>query len=260
MAKVKTRLYITPDINLIDFEKDFLTLGKPQSHFLKNVLRLTPGDHLALFNGKDGEWLAEIEELSKSSTLLRLRAQIAQQSTPLPLRLLFAPIKKDPLNFMIEKATELGITELQPVITTYTNVERVRTDRLRANVIEAAEQCGRDEIPVIYEPVTLEKLLREWTTSNPLFACVETGAAQLFSTAITNYNKDNSSTVQPPTSILIGPEGGFSKAELSNILKHNFISPVSLGPRILRAETAALTALAVFQSLCGDWNTRPQNY
>ena len=157
MAKVKTRLYVQGELS----EQKPIYLEKQQCHFLKNVLRLEVGNAIAIFNGQDGEWFATISHLSKSNGEV-LPVHLRQEQTPTPsIRLLFAPIKKDPLNFLIEKGTELGVGIFQPVLTRFTNVDRVRVERLQTNAIEAAEQCGRLEVPSVLPPITLEQSLAE---------------------------------------------------------------------------------------------------
>jgi 16S rRNA (uracil1498-N3)-methyltransferase len=246
MAKVKTRLYVRDQLS----EQKPISLDKQQSHFLKNVLRLEVGHAVALFNGEDGEWYATISHLTKSYCELLPVHLRQEQTVPRFLRLLFAPIKKDPLNFLIEKGTELGVTVFQPVITKHTNVERVRVERLQTNATEAAEQCGRLEVPLVMPPVSLSEALSELSTNERLLACLESGEAEQAST-ISHASGQN-------VSVLIGPEGGFSQEELDSLRKNSGVSPISLGPRILRAETAAISAIAIFQSQHGDWNERPK--
>ena len=231
-------------------EQKPVSLDKQQSHFLKNVLRLKVGHAVALFNGKDGEWYATISHLSKSNCELLPVYLRQEQTNPRSLRLLFAPIKKGPLNFLIEKGTELGVTVFQPVITSRTNVEQVRVERLQTNAIEAAEQSGRLEVPVVLPPVSLTEATLKLSTNDRLLACLESGEAEQASTY--------SFTPVQSISILIGPEGGFSQDELDSLRKNSLVSAISLGPRILRAETAAISAIAVFQSQHGDWNERPK--
>ena len=246
MSKVKTRLYVQDDLR----PQTPVLLTKQQCHFLKNVLRLDVGDAVGVFNGKDGEWHARINQLTKTQAELEPQALRQEQSNPPFLRLLFAPVKKDALNFLIEKGTELGVTIFQPVITRYTHVERVRVERLQTNAMEAAEQCGRLEIPTVLPPLALNEVLNNLSEEDQFLACLESGEAQPF-TAL-NLHADKS------TSILIGPEGGFSEEELASLRNHSSVRSLSLGPRILRAETAAVSAVAIYQSLFGDWNARPK--
>jgi 16S rRNA (uracil1498-N3)-methyltransferase len=252
MGKIRTRLFVKDDI----CENQTLRLEKQHCHFLRNVLRLKPGEQIALFNGKDGEWLCQIEELTKGNGAVLPLERLRPQHTTPRLRLCFAPIKKDALNFVIEKATELGVTELQPVITRYTNTERVRTERLLANAIEASEQCGRLDVPVVCESIQFSQLIKELDISTSLLACVETGETEPIA-KILGATAEASKGI--PSSILIGPEGGFSEAEIALLQSNQFVLPVGLGPRILRADTAAVAALVIVQSNCGDWSKRPEN-
>jgi len=229
-----------------------LAIKAGQLHYLKNVMRLAPGAEIELFNGRDGEFLAEIVDSSKRDMTVKLLRQSRRQSDDSDIWLIFAPIKKSPLDMIAEKATELGVTKLLPVITDHTNVERVKIDRLRANAIEAAEQCRRLTVPEIAEPLPLQSLLDNWDDSRRLLVMDETaegGEAGVSMTALGKSNDD-----PPRDAILIGPEGGFSASELDLLGNLPFVTKVSLGGRILRSETAALAALALWQELIGEIN------
>ncbi len=225
-----------------------LEIKASQFHYLKNVMRLAIGAEVTLFNGRDGEYLAEITDSGKHSMTVKLMKQSRPQSDDPDIWLIFAPIKKNRLDMIAEKATELGVAKLVPVITDHTNVERVKTDRLRANAIEAAEQCCRLTVPEITEPMPLQKLLDNWEVTRRLLVMdettVEDGDAGV-SMATLGKSKDG----QACDAILIGPEGGFSASELDLLGNLPFVTKVSLGGRILRAETAALAALTLWQEL-----------
>lgn len=219
-----------------------------QAHYLRSVLRLLVGAAVAVFNPADGEWLCRVAESGKNVTRLtvehRLRAP-EPEDTSGPW-LLFAPIKRARLDWLVEKATELGVSVLLPVWTVRTQVERVNLERLRAHAIEAAEQSERLSIPELRPPERLERVLSAWPPEQRLIICDETGGGEPFG--------DAAARLPPgPAALLVGPEGGFDQRELDAIEKLPFVTRVGLGPRVLRAETAALAALAVFQAVAGDW-------
>jgi 16S rRNA (uracil1498-N3)-methyltransferase len=241
-AKPAARLHVEPDLS----EGAALRLEAEQTHYLKNVLRLEAGDAVALFNGRDGEWLGRIEGFGKGWCSLTLIERRREQRPGPDLWLVFAPIKRAHIDFLVEKATELGVAALHPVHTNRTVVERVNLDRLRANAIEAAEQSERLTLPVLHEPQDLRALLTEWPTERRLLLCDESGAAPAIGEVLRQ-------TAAERWAVLVGPEGGFAETELDALRKLAFVSPVSLGPRVLRADTAALAALAVVQALVGDW-------
>ncbi len=208
------------------------------SHRLLNVLRLPPGESVGLFNGRDGEWGAILQPAGKRDLRLAVTHQLKHQPVEPQLRLCFAPIKQPRIDWLVEKATELGVTHLTPVITRRTQVPKLRPERLEAIAIEAAEQCERLSVPVIDAPVPLDRLLADWPADRPLLFCDERGDAPLLAHA----------APPPPVTLLVGPEGGFAPEEGAALRARPGIVPVSLGPRILRAETAALAALAMW---CG---------
>jgi 16S rRNA (uracil1498-N3)-methyltransferase len=219
-----------------------LTLDGAQANYLANVMRLKPGDPARLFDDRSGEWIAEIVEASKRSITLRLTGKLRDREDVPDLWLLFAPIKKGPIDWLVEKATELGAALLQPVITQRTIVDRLNLDRLRANTIEAAEQCDRTALPELREPMKLPALLKSWDPARALLFADETGGAPIAEIAKPG-----------PTAILIGPEGGFTPDERELIRTVPGAMGVSLGPRILRAETAAAAAISAWMSNAGDW-------
>lgn len=238
----ETRLFVETDLGL----EIPVRLDGDRAHFLRNVLRLGAGAVVALFNGRDGEWLAQIESVSKSASVLMLVEKRREQEAGCDLWLAFAPIKSGRIDSVAEKASELGVSVLWPIFSRRTNAQRVNLDRLRANAVEAAEQSERLSVPEIREPVSLEKALAGWPADRILFVCAETGKVRPIAEAVCAYRNKKAA-------FLIGPEGGFAETELDELRKHSFVVPVGLGPRVLRADTAAFAALACWQALVGDW-------
>ncbi len=220
-------------------------LNPDQAHYLRDVLRREVGDEVILFNGRDGEWRGSIVDLGKKSGMVRCESQIREQTAEKGPWLLFAPIKRTQTDLIVQKATELGVSRLLPVITARTQSERVNLDRLRKIAIEAAEQCERLTVPAIAEPVKLSAALDEWKSSRRLWVCAEAGPAVPLAEALQKESPEAGA-------LLIGPEGGFDPDELAFLAGLPFSRAVSLGPRILKAETAAMAALAIFQALAGD--------
>jgi 16S rRNA (uracil1498-N3)-methyltransferase len=220
-----------------------------QAHYLLHVMRAKPGMLVSLFNGRDGEWLAELGTLSKRSVTLTCLKQTAPQASVPDLWLVFAPVKKTPSDYLTQKATELGVSLLQPVMTRRTIVARINEERMAGNAIEAAEQSARLSVPEIRTAVTLEKLLTTWPKERRIYFCDEFGATA------TNGDAEPLAKIAKPgaAAILTGPEGGFDPKERDMLRALPFVTPVTLGPRILRADTAALAALAIWQSAAGDW-------
>lgn len=222
-------------------------LTPKQHHYLKNVLRLKDGDALIIFNENDGEWLARIARLDRKSGVLELLEKWRDPSVSPDIWVCFAPVKRAPVDLIAEKATELGARVLQPVMTQNTDVKRVNTERLRAIAVEAAEQCERLDVPEIRGPVKLAALLKDWPEDRKILLCAEIGEHMPI--------RDALELMQPGSlAILTGPEGGFTEQEIKNLCRIPFIRPVSLGPRILRAETAVIAALACVQAHLGDWS------
>jgi 16S rRNA (uracil1498-N3)-methyltransferase len=220
-------------------------LSRDQANYLFNVMRLGPGAEVALFNGRDGEWRARVAEAGKRGGTLRCEDRTAPLMLPPDLWLLFAPIKKARTDFIVEKAAEMGVARILPVQTDFTNADRIRQDRLQAHAIEAAEQCGGTFVPEVCDLQRLDAVLSDWPDGRRLIFADEglVGTAQALSAA-------------PPCdkwAILIGPEGGFSDAERGVLRALPFVTAIPLGPRILRADTAAVAALTVFQTTWGDW-------
>jgi len=219
-----------------------------QGHYLRSVLRFGAGAVVAVFNTTHGEWLCRIAEIGKGATRLTVERQLRQPEPECEpdLWLLFAPIKRTPLDWLIEKATELGVAGLLPVWTARTQVEHLNLERLRAHAIEAAEQSERLSVPELRSPEALGRVLAAWPAERRLIVCDESGAGEPIGVAAARLSVG-------PVALLVGPEGGFDQTELDALGKLSFVSRVGLGPRVLRAETAALAALAVYQATAGDW-------
>lgn len=224
-----------------------IALDKDQTNYLVNVLRRRAGDQCVAFNGRDGAFLAEIAQASKKTVTLRLVEQSAEQTPPNDLWYGFAPIKR--LDYIVQKATEMGVGTIQPVITRHVQNPRINPDKLRANAIEAAEQCEVLSVPEIAQSVALEKLIANWREAHGdrilIFCDEEAGSASPVDTLAECEGRR--------LGLLIGPEGGFAPEERALLLGQDFVTPISLGPRILRADTAAVAALALIQSVAGDW-------
>jgi len=211
-----------------------------------NVMRRKPGDLVLLFNGRDGEWLYATDTATRRDIALAPRQKNRPQAAPADLELLFAPLKRARTDYAAQKATELGVSRLTPVVTARTIAERVKTERLHANAVEAAEQCGLLWVPEIREPVSLDALLRSWPAGRTLIFCDETAAADSPLDTLSGLGRG-------AKSVLIGPEGGFTPEEAASIRAIRSAVPISLGPRIMRADTAAIAALTLVQAACGDW-------
>lgn len=227
-----------------------------QAHYLRSVLRMKGGEPVVLFNGRDGEWTATVDGLGKGWASLKVGSKRREQTSSPDLWLLFAPIKRARHDFLIQKATELGCSRISPVLTRRTQVERVKQERLAANAIEAAEQCERLEAPIVDPPRKLQDWLDDWPADRRLLVAAEAGAAPPIAETLAAA-RATPDPARPRWAILIGPEGGFDQDELEFLRQLAFVTPVGLGPRVLRAETAALAALAVWQSVLGDWGARP---
>ncbi|HMB76567.1 MAG TPA: 16S rRNA (uracil(1498)-N(3))-methyltransferase [Kiloniellaceae bacterium] len=253
-TKVETRLHVESPLD----GGTAVGLDPGRAHFLRSVLRLQPGAVVALFNARDGEWLARIDALGKGWCSLEVLSQRRVPGPEPDLWLAFAPIKRARLDFLVEKATELGVSALHPVMTRRTNVERVNLERLRANAREAAEQCERLSLPEVAEPVKLDALLATWPAERRLLLCCEAGPAPALAEVLAEFRAAGApARPAPPWGVMCGPEGGFAESELDALRKLPFVYPASLGPRILRADTAALAALACWQAWLGDWTLRP---
>lgn len=241
LSRAKIRLFVEHPLG----QGQTVPLSREQAHYLFGVMRLGVGAEVALFNGQDGEWTAEVVEAGKRGGVLDCREQAAPQMSPPDLWLLFAPIKKARTDFIVEKAAEMGAARIIPVQTDFTNSERIRQDRLQAHAVEAAEQCGGTYVPPVDDLQKLNRLLADWPEDRQLIFCDESlvGARAALEAA----------PDREKWAILIGPEGGFSEAERDRLRSRSYCTAVSLGPRILRADTAAVAALTLFQSTRGDW-------
>jgi len=223
-----------------------------QSRYLTQVMRLKIGDSLLIFNGRDGEWRCVIADVLKKGVVLRAEEQVRSQSTGPDLELLISVVKKSALEFAVEKATELGVRRVRLVVTHRTQVQHVRMDRLDAIAIEAAEQTGRQDVPMIDEPVKLGELLDGWEAGRRLMFCDETGGAPAWASLSEPSPVEGEGSRK--WAVLIGPEGGFSPEERERLRALPFTIAVSLGPRVLRADTAAIAALTLWQAAAGDWD------
>ena len=255
----KVRLYVTAHLA----RGAEVPLEAGQAHYLLHVMRAKAGDRAALFNGRDGEWLAEVAAANKRGVALSCLNQTRSQAGIPDLWLVFAPIKKTPSDYLAQKATELGVARLQPVFTRRTIVTRVNEERLLANAIEAAEQSERLGVPDIGAPLALDRLLASWPKERQMFFCDEGGDAKPLAQALNvppspagggaARSAAGEGDSRSPAAILTGPEGGFDPVERAMLRALPFVTPVTLGPRILRADTAALAALAIWQSVAGDF-------
>ncbi|MBO9445697.1 16S rRNA (uracil(1498)-N(3))-methyltransferase [Ruegeria sp. R14_0] len=237
----KIRLYVEHPLG----QGQSVPLTRDQAHYLFGVMRLAVGGQVALFNGQDGEWLAEVAEASKRGGVLMCVEQTKPLQLPPDLWFLFAPIKKARTDFIVEKAAEMGAARIMPVQTEFTNSERIRQDRLQAHAVEAAEQCGGTYVPEVTELQRLDRVLDSWPDGRQLMFCDEAEVGSALRLAASDPGQ--------PWAILIGPEGGFSDRERGRLSALPYAHVVSLGPRILRADTAAVAALAMWQQALGDW-------
>ncbi len=217
-----------------------------QANYLRAVMRMEAGAKLLVFNGRDGEWRAELRPVGKRAAALAISEQLRPQPPAQNVWYVFAPLKRSRLDYMVQKAVEMGASRLVPVLTQHTVAERVNTDRMRANVVEAAEQCGVLALAGVDEPVKLANLLATWQPDRTLIFCDE-GAAHANPITVLG------SLAPGPLAVLIGPEGGFSQTERETISRKPYAHALSLGPRIMRADTAAVAALAIVNAVLGDW-------
>ncbi|MFV0295584.1 MAG: 16S rRNA (uracil(1498)-N(3))-methyltransferase [Hyphomicrobiaceae bacterium] len=236
------RLYVVDDLA----SGVRLALSREHANYLINVLRLNDGARLHVFNGRHGEWRAHVRREGKRAAALEIQEQIRQQTSGPDLHYVFAPLKRSRLDYMVQKAVELGSSCLVPVITQHTVAERINLDRMKANVIEAAEQCGILRIPDVAQPMALTHLLDGWPGDRRLIFCDEAAP-----------DPDPVRTLRTlpegPLAVLIGPEGGFSDGERQRLANLDFAVRLSLGPRIMRADTAAVAALSLVNAVLGDW-------
>jgi 16S rRNA (uracil1498-N3)-methyltransferase len=226
-----------------------LPLDRAQANYLLNVLRFSEGDPLLVFNGQDGEWRAELGATSRKAAVLRVVEQTRPQPAESRIHYCFAPLKHARLDYMVQKAVEMGAGLLQPVLTRHTQVSRINLDRMRANAIEAAEQCGVLAVPAIGDEIKFERWLAEWPREQLLVFCDEDAERRGFAEALAAGTAGPAGAI----GVLVGPEGGFAEDERAALLALPHIARLSLGPRILRADTAAVAALALVQAVLGDW-------
>ena len=245
-SKIKIRLYIKQ--NLIDNPQ--IVPEEAQVHYLNNVLRIEDNTIIAGFDGQNGEYALRVCKNGKKNLVLQRLEKLRDFYLPPDLWLLFAPVKKDKTDFIIEKACELGVRKIIPTLTERTISDKVRIERYQAQTIEACEQCRRLDIPEISNPLFLNEILKAWPQNRILYYMDETGNGENVTAAFTNN--------RTPSAILVGPEGGFSAEELTLLAQQTFTKGVSLGSRILRAETAVAAALSCWQAICGDW-TKKEN-
>jgi 16S rRNA (uracil1498-N3)-methyltransferase len=227
-----------------------VSLNHDQTHYLVNVMRARAGADVAVFNGRDGEWRSRLAAVGKRAASLTVTAQLRQQTPEPDLWLLFAPVKRSRIDFIVEKATELGASALIPVFTRHTAATRVNQDRMRAIAVEAAEQCERLSVPNVRPALPLEEVLARWPADRRLILLDEGGGGMAIAQGL-------ALVAGAAAAVLVGPEGGFANSELDALHALSFATPVGLGPRILRADTAVIAALACYQALCGDWRTPP---
>jgi 16S rRNA (uracil1498-N3)-methyltransferase len=227
-----------------------VALAPPQAHYLTHVLRLGPDDPVLLFNGRDGEWRGRLAVAGKRALTVRLEAQTRPQTATNDLHYLFAPLKRARLDYMVQKAVEMGVGRLVPVMTRHTQAERVNVERMRANAIEAAEQCGVLRLPEIDEPAPFARALAAIEPTRLLVFCDEDAPVADPIAALAAASGASS------LAVLVGPEGGFSEDERSTLLARPASMRLALGPRILRADTAAVAALALVQAVLGDWRAQ----
>ncbi|MBX9778318.1 MAG: 16S rRNA (uracil(1498)-N(3))-methyltransferase [Xanthobacteraceae bacterium] len=227
-----------------------LTLDGAQANYLKNVLRLKAGDGVLVFNGRDGEWRAALADSGKRSAVLVVGEQTRPQTKPRDLHYLFAPLKHARLDYMVQKAVEMGASRLQPITMQHGQVGRINLERMRANAIEAAEQCGILNIPEVAEPVAFDRMIATREPSRVLVFCDEAADVRDPVAALASARRG---TESPPLAVLIGPEGGFAEHERAALTALPNVVRLALGPRILRADTAAVAALALVGAVLGDW-------
>ena len=236
------RLYVARKLA----ERGEYPLEQDQAHYVRDVMRLKPGDPLRLFNESDGEWLGFLIQATRKAAAYRVEKKIADAASPPDIDFVFAPLKHARLDYLVQKATELGARRLCPVLTQRTIVERVNLERMRANAVEAAEQCNLVFVPQVMEPRKLDRVLADWDQARALVYCDEVA--------------DNADALRVlkglrlPAALLVGPEGGFTSEEREGLRRLPFVTTISLGPRIMRADTAGTAALALLQATIGDWH------
>ncbi len=242
----KIRLFTNENLS----KGQIISLSRDQSHYLSSVMRQKTGYEISLFNGFNGQWSGQISLAARKQINITLTEQTRKQTPQPNATLCFALIKNTPLNNIVQKATELGVSTLQPIITDYTAISKINLDRLKANAIEASEQCGRLTVPEILPVIKLDELIKSATNERITLLCNESGQGE---PAISALQKLESGAF----SVIIGPEGGFSKREFELMQTSPYITSITMGPRILRADTAAIAALTCCMSILGDWDEFP---
>ncbi|MBT0958009.1 16S rRNA (uracil(1498)-N(3))-methyltransferase [Alphaproteobacteria bacterium KMM 3653] len=242
-VEIKIRLFVEADLA----PGQAVVLSRDQAHYLFGVMRLGLGARIGLFNGRDGEFPGRVVEAGKRGGVLECEAQLRPLQMPPDLWVLFAPIKKARTDFIVEKATEMGVARIIPVQTDFTNSERIRQDRLQAHAVEAAEQCGGTFVPEVTPLAKLPRLLDDWPEGRKLMFCDEALSGEASAAPLAGLERG------APWAIVVGPEGGFSQAERDRLRALPFAHAVPLGPRILRADTAVVAAMTVWQQALGDW-------
>lgn len=243
------RLFVPDDLGA----QAHVGLNAAQAHYLEHVMRMGEGGTVKLFNGRDGEWQGVIDEIGRSICDVLVLDQLRPQEAGPDLWLAFAPIKRVRIDLIAEKATELGASALWPVFTANTQVSRVNTERLHAHAVEAAEQCHCLAVPEIREPAKLMDMLSRWPKGRRLLLCDESGASPPVLEALGAIHEAGNGAGPGPWAVLIGPEGGFTRLELDALRNLPFVTAAGLGPRLLRADTAAVSALSCWQAVLGDW-------
>jgi 16S rRNA (uracil1498-N3)-methyltransferase len=241
MVKTTPRLMVDAELSV----PHDLVLSREQGHYLTGVLRMAAGDAVQVFNGRDGEWLAYVVTASRKLVTIRCERLLSAVRPPPDVDFLFAPLKHARLDYVVQKATELGARRLRPIMTARTVAERVNLERMRANAVEAAEQCNLVFVPEVLEPVKLAVALAAWD-GRALVYCDETAVNAGPLVAL--------QALRAPAAVLIGPEGGFTDEERRLLKSLSFVTPIGLGPRIMRADTAAVAALTLVQAVLGDWS------
>lgn len=237
------RLYINTPLD----KGNLISLQENQIHHLRNVLRLEPGDPVQLFNSASGEWLGELETLTKSHGVVLLQQQLKPRTIEPNIELLFAPLKQEAMHYLVEKTTELGVGRLAPITTEFTQVHKINQEKIARYCIDAAQQCERLSIPEIAPLQSLQKALQGWNPEKLLIICLERQDSIPITQLLQQLDP------RQEMAFLIGPEGGFGPKDISLLTPHPFVRFCQMGPRILRAETAAVAALTCYQSLKGDW-------
>jgi 16S rRNA (uracil1498-N3)-methyltransferase len=237
---------------------DTIPLDSAQANYLQNVLRLAKGAAVLVFNGRDGEWRAQLKEAGRRRAALEIGEQTRAQTAPGDLHWVFAPLKHARLDYMVQKAVEMGASRLQPINTRHSQVARVNGERMRANAIEAAEQCGILTLPEIAEPMALDRYMAARAPERLLIFCDEDAPVKDPVAALAAARR-SSAPPRPPLALLIGPEGGFAEEERTALLRLPNVVRLALGPRILRADTAAVAGLALVQAVLGDWRADAVN-